>query len=142
MITDERRLLGVSNYAATPQQVSFAKMWIRKVLADRVDQETLFDVSLCTVELADNARKHGPADGLITVSLYESKATIRLEVANEDSRQSIPRVTNNLLTEDGHGLKIVSKIAEQWGSHQDPDLKRIVWCEFPCQSGKQNTKEG
>src|SRR5262245_11585478 len=110
MITDARRLLGVSNYAATTQQVSFAKVWIRRMLAGRVDEEILFDISLCAVELVDNARKHSHADRRITASLYMGTDTIRLEVANEDSRHSVPRVTDNLLTEDGHGLKIVSEL--------------------------------
>ncbi|HEU5159205.1 MAG TPA: ATP-binding protein [Streptosporangiaceae bacterium] len=130
MITDARRLLGVSNYAATPQQVSYAKIWVRKVLADHVDQDTIFDVSLCVVELVDNARKHGRADGLITVSVYMAIDTIRAEVTDGGSAATVPRVTDKLLTEDGHGLKIVSEVADQWGSHQDPDLNRVVWCEF------------
>ncbi|HZB31866.1 MAG TPA: ATP-binding protein [Streptosporangiaceae bacterium] len=130
MITEARRLLGVSEYAATPQQVSFAKSWIRNVLADRVAQDTIFDVSLCVVELVDNARKHGPADGLITVALYMNADVIRVEVTDGGSPETVPRVTDNWLTEDGHGLKIVSEVAEQWGSHQDPDLNRVVWCEF------------
>jgi anti-sigma regulatory factor (Ser/Thr protein kinase) len=141
MITEARRLLGVSNYTATTQQVSFAKVWIRKTLAGRVDEEILFDISLCAVELVDNARKHGHAARRITASLYMSNDTIRLEVANEDSRQSVPRVTDNLLTEDGHGLKIVSELAERWGSHQDADLNRVVWCEFHRQAGKPKTKD-
>jgi anti-sigma regulatory factor (Ser/Thr protein kinase) len=130
MMTDARRLLGVSNYAATTQQVSFAKLWIRKTLAGRVDQDTIFDVSLCVVELVENARKHGPADGSITVALYMSTDVIRVEVTDEGSEETVPRVTDNLLTEDGHGLKIVSEVAKQWGSHQDADRKRVVWCEF------------
>jgi serine/threonine-protein kinase RsbW len=137
MITDARRLLGVSNFAATTQQVSFAKVWIRKMLADRVHQDTIFDVSLCVVELVDNARKHGPTDGLITVSLYMSTDVIRLEVADGGSPETAPRVRDNLLTEDGHGLKIVSEIAKQWGSHPDPDLNRVVWCEFRRKDERQ-----
>ncbi len=130
MITEARRLLIVSKYAATPQQVSSAKLWIRKLLAGRVSQDTLFDVSLCAVELVDNARKHGPTDGSITVALYMGADVIRVEVTDGGSQGTVPRVTDNLLTESGHGLKIVSEVAEQWGSHQDPDLNRVVWCEF------------
>jgi anti-sigma regulatory factor (Ser/Thr protein kinase) len=130
MMTDERRLLGVSKYTTTTQQVSFAKVWVRKVLAGRVDQDTIFDVSLCVVELVDNARKHGPADGVITVSLYMSTDVIRVEITDGGSQETVPCVTDNLLTEDGHGLKIVSEVAKQWGSHQDPALNRVVWCEF------------
>lgn len=133
MMTDARRLLGVSNYAATTQQVSLAKHWIRKMLVGRVNQDTIFDVSLCTVELVDNARKHGPGDGVITVSLYMGSDVIRLEVTDAGSKETVPRVLDNLLTVDGHGLQIVSEVAKQWGSHQDRDLNQVVWCEFICQ---------
>ena len=141
MMTDTRCLLGVSNYAATTQHVSLAKHWIRKMLAGHLDRDTVFDVSLCTVELVDNARKHGPADGVITVSLSMSTDVIRVEVTDEGSRKAVPHVTENLVTEDGHGLKIVSEVAKQWGSHQDRDLNRVVWCEFSCPSGARTTKE-
>jgi len=123
-------MLGVRNYAATKQQVSLAKGWIREILANRVDKETLFDVSLCVVEIVDNARKHGPVDGVISVSVYASPDVIRVKVTGKSMGQTIPRVTGNVLTEDGHGLKIVSGLAKQWGAHQDHDLNQIVWCEF------------
>lgn len=129
---DAKYLLGVRNYAATKHQVSQAKLWIREILAGRVDKETLFDVSLCVVELVDNARKHGRADGVISVSVYASTDLIRIEVAGESAGETVPRVTGNLLTEDGHGLKIVSGVAKQWGAHQDGDLNQVVWCEFLC----------
>lgn len=130
MITDARRLLGVSNYGPTPQQVSLAKVWIRKTLAGHIDHDTIFDISLCVVELVDNARKHGPAGGLINVVVYMSIDTVRVEVTDGGSPETVPYVADHLLTENGHGLKIVSEVAEHWGTHQNPDLKRVVWCEF------------
>jgi two-component sensor histidine kinase len=130
MMPDARCLLGVRLYAATTRQVRMAKLWIREILAGHVDKETLFDVSLCVVELVDNARKHGRADGVIRVSVYTSVDMIRIVVTGESRGETVPRVTDKLLTEDGHGLKIVSGVAKQWGSHQDRDLNQVVWCEF------------
>jgi anti-sigma regulatory factor (Ser/Thr protein kinase) len=130
MMPDARCLLGVRNYAATTQQVRMAKLWIRDILAASVDKETLFDVALCVVELVDNARKHGRADGVITVSVYADAEVIRIEVVGESAGETVPRVTDNVLTVDGHGLKIVSGMAKQWGAHRDDDLNQVVWCEF------------
>ncbi|HZB33031.1 MAG TPA: ATP-binding protein [Streptosporangiaceae bacterium] len=138
MMPDARCLLGVRHYAATTQQVRLAKLWIREILTGHVDKDTLFDVSLCAVELVDNARKHGRADGVITVSVYTGADLIRIEVTGESQGEAVPRVTGNLLTEDGHGLKIVSGLAKQWGAHQDRDLNQIVWCEFLRECGTQN----
>jgi len=130
LVADAPSLLGVKNYAATPQQVSQARHWVRGVLAQRVDDGTLFDIALCAGELVDNARKHGRSDGVITVSVYTGADMIRLEVMDDGSAVTVPHVTENLVTEDGHGLKIIAHLAGRWGRHKDHDLNQIVWCEF------------
>jgi two-component sensor histidine kinase len=135
MATETWSLLGASNYAATKQHVAVAKGWVREAVKDMVDGETLYDLSLCADELADNARKHGRADGVILVALYLSDDTVRLEVTNDSLGITVPRVTENLLTEEGHGLKIVDAVAMCWGKYQTGDRDQIVWCEFPRTEG-------
>lgn len=131
MVTDtQAALLGTSNYAATVEHVPQAKYWIRQMLASHVDAETLFDASLCVVELVDNARKHGPADGAISVAVYKHHETVRVQVTDDGSNETAPRVTENFLTVDGHGLKIVSNVAKRWGSYRRHDHRQTVWCEF------------
>jgi two-component sensor histidine kinase len=131
MVTDtQSALLGTSNYVATVEHVSHAKYWIRQTLAGRVDADTLFDISLCVVELVDNARKHGPAGGVISVAVYKHHETVRLQVTDDGSNETAPHVTENYLTVDGHGLRIVSNVTKRWGSYRRHDHRQTVWCEF------------
>ncbi|HEU5161182.1 MAG TPA: ATP-binding protein [Streptosporangiaceae bacterium] len=137
LVTDARSLLGVGTYAATPRQVSLARHWVRGLLAPHVDDGTLFDIALCAGELVDNARKHGCPDGAITVSVYVGAGTIRLEVMDDGSAETIPHVAGNCLAEDGHGLQIISHLACRWGRRKDQGGNQVVWCEF----AGANTKE-
>ena len=130
MVTDMRSFLA-GEYAATARQVSAARHWVHETVNGLVDDETAYDLSLCAVELADNARKHGRSNGVISVALHLTEDTVRLEVTNERAGTTIPHVTDNLLTEEGHGLRIVSSVAQKWGHHSTPDLKQVVWCQFP-----------
>jgi two-component sensor histidine kinase len=138
MVTDARSLFDASNYAATTQQVSSAKLWVRKAAEGLVAGEALYDLSLCAAELVDNARKHGRADGVISVALYVNGDTVRLEVTNEALGVSVPHVTENLLTEDGHGMKIVEALAMRWGRCVTGDRNQVVWCEFPREPARDN----
>jgi two-component sensor histidine kinase len=131
MATDTRSLLGASNYAATKKQVSLAKCWVRETVTGMVDDEVLYDLSLCADEIVDNARKHGRADGVISVALYLRDEAVRLEVTNDSLGITVPQVTENLLTEEGHGMKIVDALAMCWGKYEMGDRDQVVWCEFP-----------
>jgi anti-sigma regulatory factor (Ser/Thr protein kinase) len=131
MATDTRSLLDASNYAATKQQVSMAKNWVRETAKKLVDDETLYDLSLCADEIVDNARKHGRVDDVISVALYVSDDTVRLEVTNDSLGVSVPHVTENLLTVEGHGMMIVDALAMRWGKDETSDPDQLVWCEFP-----------
>lgn len=120
-----------SDYPATKHQVSKARRWAREAVNGLVDDETAYDLSLCAGEMSDNARKHGRADGVISVALYLTEADIRLVVTNDGSGSTVPHVTDNLVTEEGHGLKIVAAVAAEWGAYATADHKQVVWCQFP-----------
>jgi hypothetical protein len=93
MVMDSSCLLGTSSYSATEQHVSVARRWVHGLLSGHVDEGTLFDVALCAAELADNARKHGPASGAISVTVYLCGDVVRLEVANGAMSPTRPHVT-------------------------------------------------
>ena len=131
MAIDTQSLLGASNYAATTQQVSMAKTWVRDTAKGPVDDETLYDLSLCAAEIVDIARKHGRSDGVISVELYLTDDTVRLEVTNDRLGTSVPCVTDNLYTVEGHGMQIVEALAMRWGKEETSDRDQLVWCEFP-----------
>jgi two-component sensor histidine kinase len=130
MVTDTRCFLA-SEYTATKHDVSMARCWVREAVKGLVDAETAYDLSLCAAELVDNARKHGRPEGVISVVLSLTDDSVRLDVTNDGSGATVPQVTDNVLTEDGHGLKIVSSVAAEWGRYEIPDRKQVVWCQFP-----------
>lgn len=127
---DSKYLLGASTYTATEQHVSVARRWVRDLLSGHVDEETLYDVTLCAAELADNARKHGPKGGAISVGVYLCSNIVRLEVTNDAVSLTRPHVTNAWFSTEGHGLQIVSEVAKDWGVYENDDLDLVVWCEL------------
>ncbi len=131
MATDTQSLVDASNYAPTKQQVSMAKTWVRDTASGLVDDETLYDLALCAAEIVDNARKHGRSEGVISVELYLTDDTVRLEVTNDSLGISVPLVTDNLYTVEGHGMQIVAALAARWGKGETSDRDQLVWCEFP-----------
>lgn len=131
MVTDtQTALLGMSDYEATVSDVRRARYWLRRMIAGRVDDETLSDAALCIGELADNARKHGPALGVISVAVYLHHDTVRVEVTDDGGSGTEPHVTMNLVTTQGHGLQIVSNVATRWGNYKRHDQRHTVWCEL------------
>lgn len=141
MVTDTRCLLEASNYAATIEQVSRAKSWVRETVAGCVDGEILYDLSLCATELVDNARKHGPNDGVISVAIYLTAETVLLEVTDDTTGATVPHVTDNFLAEEGHGLKIVSALARRWGRYISRAQNQVVWCDFPRSSESRTSRD-
>ncbi|HEU5159527.1 MAG TPA: ATP-binding protein [Streptosporangiaceae bacterium] len=136
---DQRSLLGASNYAATKRHVSLARNWVRTIFADVVDDDTLYDLSLCADEMVDNGRKHGRQDGVISVAAYLTLTTAQLEVTNDGPGDTFPHVTSNTVTEEGHGLMIVAALSARCGRYLNHDRDQVVWCEFPI---KAQTHEG
>ena len=132
MVMDAKCLLGTSTYTATEQHVSVARRWVRGLLSGHVDEETLYDVTLCAAELSDNARKHGPMGGDISVAVYLCGNVVRVEVTNDAASVTRPHVTDAWLSTEGHGLQIVSDVAKDWGVYENDDLDLVVWCELHC----------
>lgn len=130
MAMDAKRLLGTRTFTATEQQVSEARRWVRGLLSGHIDEETLYDVTLCAAELGDNARKHGPKGGAISVAVYLCGNVVRLEVTNDAVSPTRPHVTDAYFSTDGHGLQIVAEVAKDWGAYENDDLEQVVWCEL------------
>lgn len=130
MVMDSKHLLGMSTCTATEQNVSVARRWVRELLSGRVDEETLYDVTLCAAELGDNARKHGPEGGVVSVAVYLGGNVVRLEVTNDAVSLTRPHVTDACFSTEGHGLQIVADLAKDWGAYENDDLEQVVWCEL------------
>lgn len=130
-MVDRSSLLGATKYAATKMNVVLAKNWVRTIVADVVDEDTLYDLALCADELVDNGRKHGRRDGVISVAAYLTPTSVLLEVVNEGLGATSPHVTADKEAEEGRGLMIVAAVSARCGSYLNHDTAQVVWCEFP-----------
>ena len=133
---NRRSLLGETTYAATKRSVALAKNWVRTIFAGAVNDDTLYDLSLCADELVDNGRKHGRKSGVISVAAYLTATTALLEVINDGLGATSPHVAANRVTEEGHGLMIVAAVSARCGRYLNHDRCQVVWCEFPRRAAR------
>jgi anti-sigma regulatory factor (Ser/Thr protein kinase) len=83
-------------------------------------------------ELVTNAVAHSESGrgGVIKLRLAVIEERVRVEVSDQGSRVSRPRVASNSVdTEHGNGLKIVRAVSSRWGVHTTTQ-GTTVWCEW------------
>lgn len=118
------------------RSVPSARARVRKVLADwGVDAELAGDVTLSADELLTNAIKHCRVTlAKIEISVSVHGAVLLLEVTDPDG-DKIPvlRVANED-EENGRGLFLVAKLANEWG-HENRQHAKCVWARFMLTDG-------
>ncbi|GAA0673667.1 ATP-binding protein [Kitasatospora atroaurantiaca] len=93
---------------------------------DPFGQDAVDDVLLIASEVLSNACLHagGPTEMVITVS----DRVLRVEVLDADPRAPDPRVPQRQGAPGGHGLHIVQRLSDRWGT-EDRDHGKAVWFE-------------
>src|ERR1039457_7093177 len=104
-----------------PEQVSAARAFVRQVLGS--SHPGADGVALLTSELVTNSVLHSDSrrpGNTITVTVTGMTDGIRVEVldAGGASVPSLARAADEV-TDQGHGLRLVSDLSAQWGYHRD-----------------------
>ncbi|MDI3408433.1 ATP-binding protein [Streptomyces cavernicola] len=110
------------------RSVPVARAFAREALGDWGLAPRADDVLLCVSELATNALLHGvpPGRGFLVRLAYDGHV---LRVELHDSGDGEPHIPCEARDEGGHGLLLVSALADKWGVGARVPGK-VVWCEF------------
>jgi anti-sigma regulatory factor (Ser/Thr protein kinase) len=111
-------------FPARPESVREARDFVARAVANvDVDPD---DAALLTCEVATNALVHANSDFRLRVAPKES--AVRVEVV--DHAPGLPLVDKTPSSDGGRGLRIVDRVAHNWGVETRPQEK-IVWFELP-----------
>ncbi|MFC7306378.1 ATP-binding protein [Streptomyces monticola] len=115
-------------YRRERRSVPRARAFARDVLADWGIRDRVDEVLVCVSELTTNALLHGAPPGRGYLLRFEYDGTV-LRVEVHDSGEGTPSIPRIARGEGGHGLLLVSALADKWGvGFRTPG--KYVWCEF------------
>lgn len=84
------------------------------------------DAVLLTSELATNAVRH--ARSAFDVALTEQDGCLRVSVG--DDHPDLPTLREKpSVAVDGHGLRLVQSLSNDWGAEPVPGVGKVVWFE-------------
>lgn len=129
------RLLGRLDLPAQVTAARCARRYVGDLLR-AADHPATGDAELLVTELVANAVRHSDSrrtDGMVRVAVIDRGGVIRIEVTDDGSATSTPRLhppTDD--AEGGRGLLLVQALAARWG-HYRQNSGRTVWCELPTE---------
>ncbi|MEU6346503.1 ATP-binding protein [Streptomyces sp. NPDC046977] len=116
--------------AAKDEPLTWARETVRKLLADRTDQDRIDDTVLVATELLTNAIRHAGGPVSFTLDLYEKGVTVGVVDRGPDTTAIPSSLASYLpdmndeeaavireedLSECGRGLFLISACAAGWG---------------------------
>ena len=115
-------------------------------LCEGLAEELIVAAELLTSELVTNAVIHPATDmrgsdhPTITVHIHRTAERLRVEVSDHDP-SPVPTATSPpSLMEHGWGLRLVTELATDWGSHSlSVGVGKTVWFELALDSTGQTT---
>ncbi|NXY95439.1 ATP-binding protein [Streptomyces sp. BR123] len=120
--------------ADLPKPVAGARAFTARALQDwnpagsfGIDQHAVDDIILVVAELVANAMLH--AGGPLEIVLDASDGRLRVEVSDGDTTLPAPRRPHQPSVPGGHGLFIVQRTSDRWGTERHSTGK-TVWAEF------------
>jgi anti-sigma regulatory factor (Ser/Thr protein kinase) len=102
-----------------------ARRVVEEYAREDVKPEDLDDLKLIATELVSNAYLHGK--GRIWMKLNRREQRIRIEVIDQGEGAAV-ELRPARTAQNGHGLKIVDRLASAWGAHEGTTH---VWAELP-----------
>ncbi|MEW2633020.1 ATP-binding protein [Streptomyces sp. NPDC048389] len=106
--------------------------WGWHAAGPEAEDDVVEDVLLLVSELVTNACLH--AGGPRELTLSHSGGRLRVEVADGNPRPPARRTQSDLTQPGGHGLIILERLAQHWGSAARGSGK-VVWLEVRLSPG-------
>lgn len=115
-------------FTADVARIRHARAWVVAEAAQAgASADALRVVALLASEVITNAVLHGPASGVVEVSVTHDDGRLRVGVSDESARLPVRgRPAPHAVS--GRGVMLVERLAESWGVEPDGDGK-TVWFE-------------
>jgi anti-sigma regulatory factor (Ser/Thr protein kinase) len=122
-------LTGTITLPGVERSVARGRRFVRETLGSR--HPTLEKVALGVSELATNAIMHTPSGdgGQVVIGLIARGTLVRVEVTNDGTMTTKPRVHRDDEAESGRGILIIDALADAWGVTETSGTT-TVWAEF------------
>jgi anti-sigma regulatory factor (Ser/Thr protein kinase) len=94
-----------------------ARAILGELLAEHIDADDLFDVSVLVSELVTNAVRHAGADerGTVLVHVAVAPGVLRIEVRDLGPGFVAPSVPRSRPQGGGNGLVLLARLSSDWG---------------------------
>jgi len=94
-----------------------ARATMTELLACRLGEDDLFDVSVLVSELVTNAVRHASADERQTIVVYVAltRQTLRMEVCDQGPGFEPPDMPRSRPEGGGNGLVLLARMSSDWG---------------------------
>jgi anti-sigma regulatory factor (Ser/Thr protein kinase) len=123
--------------AGGPEAPRAARLAVSSALAGQIGAAVAGDVELIVSELVTNSVRHagvGRDEAVVVIVLLDGRR-LRLEVV-DGGADSEPHIAARTPDEPGgFGLRLVERLAADWGVTHDGDGLTRVWCEVPVNPG-------
>jgi anti-sigma regulatory factor (Ser/Thr protein kinase) len=134
-------ILDGAAFPGVPESLAGVRAYVRGAVA-RHGSDVADVAALLATEIATNSVIHsrsGQPGGHISIAVIDGETTVRVQVLDQGSDESVPlvRAGAESLREHGHGLIIVENLAACWGSEPTDGGGRRTWFELDT-SGPAN----
>ncbi|MFE2599957.1 ATP-binding protein [Streptomyces sp. NPDC059396] len=121
----------VLRWSTDPRCVAFARMELRKALADWGLSVLEDSAVLILSELLTNAGVHAKVtpEQTIETRYFRSSGALRIEVHDGSEKCPQPR-TPDTEASDGRGLLLVEALADEWGVAERTGPGKVVWASL------------
>ena len=126
MTVDALALRASIDLPSAAQSVPAARRIVRELLAGWSAEPFRDDTLLLLSELVSNVVRHVPDTDAMRVELILAGSVLEVAVLDGSPAPLVPRRADG---NGGHGLQLVSAVADRWGSHERVDGKR-VWFQL------------
>ncbi|MGW6743073.1 ATP-binding protein [Streptomyces sp. NPDC055025] len=121
----------VLRWSTDPRCVAYARLELRKALADWGLSVLEDSATLILSELLSNAGRHARVtpEQTIETRYFRSSGALRIEVHDGSPERPQPR-TPDAEASDGRGLLLVEALADAWGVAERCGPGKVVWASL------------